>query len=126
MKSKITIISLSLIIVMYLAFKGFIHILSSSNYKLNSIKSASNTKFIVSEFESLSEAGHAPYGKHLTLSKKPIDTPSEGHIIYAGYCLNLEYSWLSNNRIQVNCRTDKPENPVSLSKTAYGIVVEYN
>lgn len=111
---------------MYLAFKGLIHISNSLSYQLNTTKLASNKKFIVSEFESISEAGHAPYGKHLTLSKKPIDSPGQGHIIYAGYCLNLEYSWLSDNRIQVKCRTDKPEKVISLSKTAYGIVVEYD
>lgn len=74
----------------------------------------------------MSEAGHAPYGEHLVLSKFAISSPEKGHVIYAGYCNKLKYSWVANEKIEISCQREDSEKVITLSNKAYAINVIYN
>lgn len=125
MKSKIIITLLTLLILGYVCLKALIYYLGGMDYQNVSSKSAPDSRYLITEFHSMTEVSHAPYGLHLVLSSKPVNTPENGHVIFAGYCKSLAYSWITNREIMVTC-VGSEEDPVrSRSLMAYGISINY-
>jgi len=117
-----------IIVILLLVIGGCIVIKIASNsfhgldYKFITSKQSSSKQYTVFEFESTSEASHAPYGRELVLTKKnSINFPEEGYLIFAGYCKSLEYSWKTNSSIQVLCENNKI---ITQAKKAYDINIE--
>lgn len=102
-----------------------IHLLDGMDYELVSSASSPDGQIIVSELHSSSEAGHAPYGQHLVLSRKKITRPGEEHVIFAGYCKSLSYSWASNTEIVVSCESSNTDAIKTKSIKALGIEIKY-
>lgn len=125
MKSKIAITVLSLLILGYVSFRVLIYFFDGIDYKILSSKRSPDANYLITEFQSMSEGSHAPYGKHLVLSWGPVNKPDKGHVIFAGYCNTLTYSWASEKEITVECNSTEKDNIKSISTAAYGIEINY-
>ena len=105
--------------------KVAINSLDEFDYNFVTSKQSSNKQYTIFEFESTSEAGHAPYGRELVLTKKnSINTPKEGYVIFAGYCKSLEYSWKTNSTIQVICKSNEKISIRTKVNKAHNINIE--
>jgi len=111
---------------MYVLFQLGICKLQEYEFKKISSKISPNGKFIVSEYTSLTEGGHAPYGEHLVLNKKREGADIfHGYIIFAGYCEpGMGYSWDSDGRILIKCKAKKDCSIMTQAQLVYGIKIE--
>lgn len=125
MKSQITITLLALVILGYICLRVPNYFLDGADYEIISSKRSPDDRFLIIEFQSNGEEAHAPYGQHLVLSWKPVNKPKQGHIIFAGYCKKLTYSWVSEQKIAIACESTEKNNVRSRSTKAYGIEIEY-
>ncbi|HEY9201262.1 MAG TPA: hypothetical protein VIQ81_06695 [Gammaproteobacteria bacterium] len=123
-KTKITLIAFlsSATILLF----SFLYLINGSGYQLINTENSPNSIYTLTEFLSNSEAGHAPYGSYLVLSTEPIANPDKGHIIYAGYCFKLNYTWDSNEQITINCKSKESIKTITLAKVSYGININFN
>ena len=65
---------------------------------------------------------HVPYGNHLYLTRASlIDKPESGYLVYAGYCKEVYYKWISANKIEIDLHGCKTEHVKTLSTKAFGI-----
>lgn len=125
MKSRIVIGFLSILVIGYISIRLLIYFLDGLDYDVSSNKRSPNGNYLLTEVLSTSEGGHAPYGEHLILSRKAVDTPDEGCVIFAGYCKSLSYSWKSDAEITISCSGLDTENVMSSAVKAHGIQVNY-
>lgn len=95
------------------------------DYDIASSKRSPNGNYIITEFDSMSEGAHAPYGQHLTVSKMPVNTPDKGYVIFAGYCNDLSYVWNSDTNITISCSGFDQEKVRSRAINAFGIKIKY-
>lgn len=95
------------------------------DYDILSSKSSPNGSYIITELNSMSEGAHAPYGQHLVLSRRPVNTPDKGYVIFAGYCNKLSYEWSSDTDITILCSGLDKEKVRSSAIKAYGIQISY-
>jgi hypothetical protein len=100
--------------------------LSSQNYRLLSNKTSPNGKYVITEYASVTEGGHAPYGQHLVLTTNgAIKDPEHGYVIFAGYCDPApNYYWGSNSNVVVECKVDSGRSIRTGANLAFGIKVE--
>lgn len=71
---------------------------------------------------------HAPYGDYLILYRESLrfKNPKEGYVIFAGYCSDaLDFKWVTNNHIQIFCRSAKEPKIRTISKQAFGKSIDY-
>ena len=117
---------LSGVIIAYILFLTGTTFIANQNYKMLTNKSSPNGKYIVTEYSSRREGGHAPYGQHLVLEPKGMTKdPDHGHIIFAGYCNpRPNYFWGSNSKIVIECKTDSNKSILTSSTLAFGIDIE--
>ena len=81
-------------------------------------------KFNIHEYNYMSDGDrHAPYGKYLFLQKSLSPIPGyKSYVIFAGYCDNsFNFSWVSNNQININCKTNEPDSIRTYSNKAFGV-----
>jgi hypothetical protein len=100
--------------------------ISSQNYELLSNKISPNGKYVITEYVSMTEEGHAAYGQHLVIATKGvIQDPDHGHVIFAGYCDPApNYYWGSNSNVVVECKVDSGRSIRTSANLAFGIKVE--
>lgn len=112
-------------IIFEIALNLVLNYLMPRDHQLVSKKISPNSRFTMHAFQSHTEGDdHAPYGDILVLSRKDsLDKPSEGYVIFAGYCIPpLNYAWVTDSKIRITCNAaDAPKTVVS---AAYGITVE--
>ena len=127
MKPKITIAVLVLLIAGYIGYRTLMHFIGSIRYEFISSKGSPDGRFVITELRSTREGAHAPYGQHLVLSTGELATPDKGHVIFAGYCSTLSYSWSAKDEIIIAC--DDPvldTDPVRTKSTrAFGIEIKH-
>lgn len=126
MKSKIKITLIAFLSLASILLFSLFYLISGSGYQLINTENSPNSIYTLTEFLSNSEAGHAPYSSHLVLSTEPITNPEKGHIIYAGYCFKLNYTWDSNEQITINCKSKESIKTITLAKVSYGININFN
>lgn len=99
-----------------------------SSFNTESKKSSPNKEFIIYEISSLTDNkdGHAPYGQYLVLAnaRTKVDAPGDGYVIFAGYCVELGYSWKGDSLVEVICTTSEKKNIRTASGKAYGVEVK--
>lgn len=128
MKRRSTIIIT--VIVAYALLAGVVwsyRALRDSSYRFISSQRAPNGNLTLFEFRSESDAGHAPYGEYLVLSSEEhLTNPMAGYIVFAGYCNpGLEFSWLSDAAVRVQCNTTEPHPVRTLASKAGGVDVQW-
>src|SRR5690606_13272061 len=98
-----------LLILLWLVAKIIGHHIPQLHYTQKSQQSSPNGQYTIFAFSSASESGHAPYGDYLVISKTgKVSSPENEMIVFAGYCKNSpEYSWVSNTKIEVVCRSEE-------------------
>ncbi len=126
MKKNIVIAALILIISLYVLFRAGLSYLDDYNYTKESSSASPNGYWLLTEFQSMSEGGHAPYGQYLSLTRKSeINTPEKGYVVFAGYCDNtFGYEWKSDELVLIKCKPDEGKNILTISKAAFGVRFE--
>ncbi len=125
MKSKIVIGFLSLLIIGYISLRALIYFFDGVDYDISSSKRSPDGRHLITEIQSMSEGSHAPYGQHLVFSWRPVNTPDKGYVIFAGYCDDLTYSWISDIEITISCSGSGEQKVRSRAVNAYGIQINY-
>ena len=69
--------------------------------------------------------GEAPYGDHIALSSSFWPTARYSHVVFADYCGPLKYQWMDEQRLKIECATDRTEGQAKRLKSFNGITIEY-
>lgn len=125
-KAKLLSAVLVLAILGYVSFRVLDSLFDSMDYDQIGLKTSPDSRFVVTELRSNSEGAHAPYGQHLVLGPRAVTHPDQAHVIFAGYCDDLQYQWVGPETIKVECATGERDPVRSLSSSAYGVAVEYS
>lgn len=65
---------------------------------------------------------HAPYGTYIFIGPaNGILPPTSRHVVYAGYCDELAYEWVTNDVIELSLGECESKNIRTLAKKAYGV-----
>ncbi len=102
--------------------------LARLDYEVLSSETSPSGGFTLTALRSTSEGGEAPYGQYLILSgDSETYTPSDGHVLFAGYCnTELSFAWKSDREVVVHCRTNEPSPVSTLSRRFRGVEVRFN
>ncbi|MDY6922060.1 MAG: hypothetical protein SV765_17820 [Pseudomonadota bacterium] len=120
-------IFLTLVIIGYISFRSAVYWLEGMDYQELSSKESPNGATLLTHIQSMNEGSHAPYGDHLILSRRGVNSSGEGYVVFAGYCESLEYLWISSQAISINCLSKDDEKSIkTLAAEAYGIRVVFN
>lgn len=67
-------------------------------------------------------AGISPYGTYLFIGPaNGFKSPTSKHVVFAGYCDELSYNWVSNELIEISLGECEGKDIRTLAKKAYGI-----
>jgi hypothetical protein len=112
------------LVVIYLYGK---HFLFQMDWQHISSANSPDGTFTIRHYQSLSEAGHAPYGDNLVIeSSRAFPSSRSGETFFAAYCgSGLKYEWSSNKKIQITCPQVTEQYPIRTHAIiVHGINVE--
>lgn len=124
LKNGIKIITL-LGIAISIAFFTLVFLFDSGSWEQLSTKQSPDGKYSLYLYNYNSDGDtHAPYGQYIFFHPEyKISNPIKSDVIFAGYCENISYTWVSITEIKIICKTQDTKNIRTQSNKIFGINV---